>query len=138
MRRHYTDGNIGDQESLDVQRRWGPRKISFTTGYRFRHYGFNENLAHGYFSPDDYRSHQATLGAAVQPNRKYRGEIVGRFGAESIVSGASFQAAWEVHVRNQLTLGRWGLGLDYSRYHMAQFTGAFRADAARFELAYHF
>ncbi len=138
LRRHYTDGNIGDQESLDVQRRWNLQKISFTAGYRFRHYGFSQNLAHGYFSPDDYRSHQATLGVAVQPNRKYRGEVVGRFGAESIVSGANFQAAWEVHVRNQLTLGHWGLGLDYSRYHMAQFTGAFRADAARFELAYHF
>lgn len=138
LRRHYTDGNIGDQESLDLQRRWSMQKLSFTGGYRFRHYGFTENQAHGYFSPDDYRSHQGTLGVAFQPNRKYRGEIVGRFGAESIASGASFQAAWEVHVRNQLTLGRWGLGLDYSRYHMAQFTGAFRADAARFELAYHF
>ena len=59
-------------------------------------------------------------------------------GAESIASGADFQAAWEINALNQLALGRWELSLDYSRYHMAQVTGAFQADAARAEFAYHF
>jgi hypothetical protein len=59
-------------------------------------------------------------------------------GGEAIAAGADFQAAWEISARNQLTLGHWELHVDYSRYHMAQVTGAFKADAARFEVAYRF
>jgi tetratricopeptide (TPR) repeat protein len=137
-RRHYTDGNIGGQQWAEALHRTITTKAVYSTGYRFRHYGFSQDVAHGYFSPDSYQSHQAYLGAVVRPNRKYRGEINALVGAESIASGADFQAAWEINVRNQLTLGRWDLGLDYSRYHMAQVTGAFQADAARAEFAYHF
>jgi tetratricopeptide (TPR) repeat protein len=137
-RRHYTDGNIGEQEWAEAFRQWTTEKVDYVGGYRFRHYGFNQDVAHGYFSPDNYQSHQATLGAVFHPSRRYRGELTAHVGAESIASGAEFHAAWEFSVRNQLTLGHWGLNLDYSRYHMAQVTGAFKADAARFEFAYHF
>ena len=112
--------------------------MEYVVGSRFRHYGFSRDVAHGYFSPDNYQSYQATIGAAVHLGRRYRGEIAAHIGAESIASGADFQAAWEISARNQVTLGHWALNLDYSRYHMAQVTGAFRADAARFEFAYRF
>lgn len=137
-RRHYTDGNVGDQEWAEAVRQWATRKVDFVGGYRFRHYGFSQDVAHGYFSPDNYQSHQATIGAIFHSPRKYRGELTAHVGAESIASGADFQAAWEINARNQVTLGQWELNLDYSRFHMAQATGAFRADAARFEFAYHF
>ena len=137
-RRHYSDGNIGEQEWAEALRQWTTGKVDYVGGYRFRHYGFNQDVAHGYFSPDNYQSHQASLGAVFHPGRRYRGELTAHVGAESIASGAEFHAAWELSVRNQLTLGHWGLSLDYSRYHMVQVTGAFKADAARFEFAYHF
>lgn len=137
-RRHYTDGNIGEQEWAEALHQWTTEKVDYFGGYRFRHYGFNQDVAHGYFSPDNYQSHQAVLGAMFHPGRRYRAEIMTRVGVESIASGADFQAAWEINARNQLTLGHWDLELDYSRYHMAQVTGAFKADAARFEFAYHF
>ena len=136
--RHYTDDNEGALQMGEILRQWTTPRLNYIVGYRFRHYGFDENTAHGYFSPDNYQSHQAKLGLVFHPNRRYRGELSAFAGGESIASGAPFQAAWEITTRNQLTLGHWELGLDYSRYHMAQITGAFRADAARFELAYHF
>lgn len=137
-RRHYTDDNVGEQQWAEALHHWITPKMDYVAGCRFRHYGFNRDVAHGYFSPDNYQNYQATLGAAFHSTRRYRGEITARIGAESIASGADFQAAWEISARNQLTLGHWVLNLDYSRYHMAQVTGAFRADAARFEFAYHF
>jgi hypothetical protein len=137
-RRHYSDGNLGDQETAEILRQWNTSVMNYIAGYRYRHYGFSEDLANGYFSPDNYQNHQFTLGAVLHPGRRYRGEVMGRIGGESIASGASFRTAWEVRARNQLVIGHWELGLDYSHYHMAQFTGAFRADAARFEFAYHF
>jgi tetratricopeptide (TPR) repeat protein len=137
-RRHYSDENVGEHQWAEALHQWMTPKATYVAGYRFRHYGFSQDVAHGYFSPDNYQSHQVTLGAVFHPNRSYRGEFTARVGAESIASGAGFQAAWEISARNQLSLGHWELSLDYSRYHMAQATGAFRADAARFEFAYHF
>ena len=137
-RRHYTDENVSEQEWVDVLHHWTTPEVDYVAGYFFRHYGFSLDVAHGYFSPDNYQSHQATFGAVFHPGRRYRGELTARVGAEAIASGADFQAAWEINARNQLMLGHWELSLDYSRYHMAQATGAFKADAARFELAYHF
>jgi tetratricopeptide (TPR) repeat protein len=137
-RRHYTDGNVGDHEWTEALHQWTTAKVTYSAGYRFRHYGFIQDVAHGYFSPDNYQSHQASFGVVFRPSRRYRGELTSLVGAESIASGADFQTAWEINVRNQLILGHWELNLDYSRYHMAQVTGAFRADAAGFEFAYHF
>lgn len=137
-RRHYTDENVGEQEWTEALHHWITPKVDYIVGCRFRRYGFSRDVAHGYFSPDNYQSYQAAFAATFHPGRRYRGEITTRMGAESIASGADFQAAWEISARNQLTLGHWALNLDYSRYHMAQVTGAFRANAARFEFAYRF
>ena len=137
-RRHYTDENVGEQEWIEALHHWTAPKVDYIAGCRFRRYTFRQDVAHGYFSPDNYRSYQAAFGASFHPGRRYRGEITTRIGAESIASGADFQAAWEITARNQLTAGHWELNLDYSRYHMAQVTGAFKANAARFEFAYRF
>jgi tetratricopeptide (TPR) repeat protein len=137
-RRHYSDENVGGQQWAEVLHFWNTSKLTYVAGYRFRHYGFAMDVAHGYFSPDNYQSHQAALGVTLHSRRRYRGEIVAHIGGESIASGADFHTAWEISARNQLTFGHYELNLDYSRFHMAQVTGAFRADAARFEFAYHF
>lgn len=137
-RRHYTDGNVGAQEWAEAIHEWATPKLSYSAGYLFRHHGFSMDVAHGYFSPDSYQSHQASLGVVFRANAKYRANVRALVGAEQIAGGADFQTAWEINARNQLTLGRWVMSLDYSRYHMAQVTGAFRGDAARFELSYHF
>lgn len=137
-RRHYTDENVGEQEGTEALHHWATQTVDYIVGCRFRRYGFSRDVAHGYFSPDNYQSYQAAFGVTFHPARSYRGEITTRIGAESIASGADFQSAWEINVRNQITSRHWELNLDYSRYHMAQVTGAFRANAARFEFAYHF
>ena len=137
-RQHYSDGNIGSRQTAEVLREWRIRGVSFETGYRFRHYGFELDPANGYFSPTDYQSHLAVVGVRLPRLRKYRGEFLARGGAESAGAGQSFTPAWEINVRNELLLGNWTLQLDYSKYHLAQDTGAFRADAGRFAIAYHF
>jgi tetratricopeptide (TPR) repeat protein len=138
-RRHYSDENVGAQQSAEVVHQWTTSKANFTAGYRFRHFGFAvPNVAHGYFSPDNYQSHQAVLGASFRPARWDRFEVTGRAGAESIATGADFQRAWDITARNQLLFRNWEVNLSYSRFDISQFTGAFKADAARFELAYHF
>lgn len=137
-RRHYSDENVGSRESAEVLHQWNARRASYTAGYQFRHYGFSMDVAHGYFSPDDYQSHQAEIGATFRPTRWFRIELTGGAGAESIASGADFQPAWEITARSKLHMRHWDLSLDYSRFDMAQVSGAFTADAARFEFAYRF
>jgi hypothetical protein len=136
--RHYSDENTSGQQWAEALHQWTTSKMDYEVGCRFRHYAFSKDVAHGYFSPDNYQSYQATLGAVFHPGRRYRGQLTAQLGAESIASGASFQAAWELGLRNQLILGKWTFSLDYWRDHAAQASGAFRADAARIELAYHF
>jgi hypothetical protein len=137
-RDHYSDKNIASRQTAEAIREWRIRGLNFQMGYRYRHYGFNLDLAHGYFSPDSYQSHLAVAGVRFHPTRRYRGEILARGGAESMASRAPFSQAWEINVRNELSLGDWALQLDYSRYHLLQDTGAFRAEAGRFAVAYHF
>ncbi len=137
-RQHYSDGNIGNHENAEIVRAWGAPRLIFDLGYRYRHVGFTQELEHGYFSPNSYQSHLAMAGVLVRVGKSYRGGLIGRGGAESVAAGRSFNAAWEIHVRNEVLLGHWTLELDYSKYHMVQDTGAFGADAGRFAFTYHF
>src|SRR5258706_819497 len=138
LRQHYSDGNIGSRQTGEALREWRIHGLGFETGYRFRHYGFESDPAHGYFSPSDYQSHLAVVGVRLPPLKKNRGEFLARGGAESAGAGQAFTPAWEIGVRNEVLLGNWALQLDYSKYHLVQDTGAFRADAGRFAIAYHF
>ena len=137
-RQHYSDGNVGDHESAELIRGWGAPQLILEMGYRYRHVGFTEELEHGYFSPNSYQSHLAMAGVLFRLGKSYRGGLIGRGGAESVAAGRSFNAAWEIHLRNEVHLGHWTLELDYSKYHMVQDTGAFGADAGRFAFTYHF
>jgi len=137
-RYHYTDRNIGSRESGELKREWKSPRVSYSTGYRYSHQGFTRELAHGYFTPDNYQSHLAAFGLITRLTRWHRGEVLVRVGAESIASGLNYNPAWEIEVRNQVLLKSWALELNYSKFHLTQDTGAFRADAGQFAMAYHF
>jgi tetratricopeptide (TPR) repeat protein len=137
-RQHYSDGNIGNRQSAEVSRWWGAPRLTFEIGYRYQHYSFAQELANGYFSPNNYQSQLAMAGVWFHLGKRYRGSFIGRGGAESVAAGSPFSPAWEIHVRNEVLLGHWTLELDYSKYHMVQDTGAFGADAGRFAFTYHF
>lgn len=137
-RRHYSDGNTGAHQSAEAVRHWNTAKLDYLAGCRFRHYGFAKDVSHGYFSPDNYQNYQAVFGFVLHPVRTYSAEVTAYIGAESIAGGVPFQGAWEVNFRNQLTFGRWDINLDYFAGHMAQVTGALRADGARIVLMRRF
>jgi len=137
-RQHYSDENIGTRVSAEIVREWETPRVTFETGYRYRHYSFDEDLVHGYFSPDNYQSHLAMVGVRSQLGKRYRGLLLVRGGMESAASGSAFRAASEIYSRNEILMGAWTLALDYSNYHAVQDTGAFRADSGRFTFTYHF
>jgi tetratricopeptide (TPR) repeat protein len=138
-RQNYSrDKNIASRQSGEVIREWGAPRLTFEMGYRYRRYSFDQQLAHGYFSPDSYQSHLGLAGVVFHPGRMYRGEFLVRSGLEAPSGRSDFGAAWEIHSRNEVLLGNWTLELDYSKYHLVQNSGAFRADAGRFAFTYHF
>jgi tetratricopeptide (TPR) repeat protein len=137
-RQHYSDENIGSRQSVEVMREWGGPQLILETGYLYRHVSFDQELGHGYFSPNDYQNHLAIAGVGFRPGKRYRGELLVRAGVESVAAGSPFGAAWEIHFRNGLLLGNWTVQLDYSKYHLVQSSGAFRADGGRVALTYHF
>jgi tetratricopeptide (TPR) repeat protein len=137
-RQHYSDENIGSRQSAEVIREWGAPRLTFEMGYRYRRYSFDQELEHGYFSPDSYQSHLAVVGVHSHLGKRYRGAFLVRSGLESAAADSPFRAAWEIHARNEVPLGNWTLELDYSKYHLVQDTGAFGADAGRFAFIYHF
>ena len=94
----------------------------------FNHLHFTQDLNHGYFSPRQYRSHLAEAGFRFQIGRVFRAEYLGLGGTESFADGSS-NPAGEVILKNQVLLGPWDLGLSYSRYQVAQNTGAFQANS---------
>lgn len=138
-RQHYSDRNIGSRQGAEMIREWGTPRLTFQMGYRYRRYSFDEpELEHGYFNPNSYQSHLGSVGVRSQLGKRYRGAFLFRGGAESAVADAPFGTAWEIYARNEVRLGDWTLELDYSKYHLVQDTGAFRADAGRFAFTYHF
>jgi tetratricopeptide (TPR) repeat protein len=137
-RQHYSDQNLGTRETVEGLRDWRVRGVRLELGYRYRHYGFDNDPGEGYFAPDSYQSHLAVGGVRFQPRRWYHGEVLVRGGFESIGAGGGFSPAWEINVRNEVALRDWTMQLDYARYHLAQETGAFRADTGQLGIAYHF
>jgi tetratricopeptide (TPR) repeat protein len=135
--RHYSDGNHAQRADAELIRWFGTSHFAIATGYRFNYIGFNESLLHGYFSPRRYQSHLGVTGIKLGIGRHFRGEYLVHAGGESI-SGAPYQSAWEVALRNRVLLRQWELGGDYSYFHLAQNTGAFRAQSGRFVVAYRF
>lgn len=137
---HYSDGNHAERESADLMK-WFPfqdGKFELGGGYAFRHLHFTQDLNHGYFSPNQYRSHLGAAGFRIKLGKIYRAEILGYGGGELLEDFAAYSPAGEVMVKNDFLFSRWDLSANYSHYHLIQTTGAFRADAASLDLGYRF
>ncbi len=134
---HYSDGNSVQRVDTELIRWLGTSQFAIAAGYRFDFIGFQQTLLHGYFSPRRYQSHLGVTGVRLGIGRHFRGEYLVHVGGESI-SGAPYQGAWEVALHNRVLLRRWELGGDYLYFHLAQDTGAFRAQSGSFVVAYRF
>ena len=109
-RQHYSDENIGNRQSAEVIRALGAPRLTFEVGFRYQHYSYAQDLAHGYFSPDNYQSYLAMGGVLFHLGKRYRGALIGRGGAESVAAGSPFVPAWEIHARNEVLLGHMDVG----------------------------
>jgi tetratricopeptide (TPR) repeat protein len=137
---HYSDGNHGEREWGEALRwfPWHDNQFALGGGYAFRHIHFTKDLNHGYFSPNQYRSHLASAGFRVRMGKHYRGEYLGYGGAEILEDFAGYSPAGELLLKNDFPFGPWNVSADYSYYHLIQTTGAFRANAVTVTLGYKF
>ena len=134
---HYSDGNNAQRVDTELLRWFGTSQFAIAAGYRFDYIAFKQTLLHGYFNPSRYQSHLGVTGVRLGIGRYFRGEYLVHVGGET-VSGAPFQVAWDVALHNRVLLRRWELGGDYLYFHLAQDTGAYRAQSGSFVVAYHF
>jgi hypothetical protein len=128
---------VGKRLDAEVLHWLGDPHFAIGAGYRFRYLAFDQGFLHGYFDPSKYNSHLGVTGVKFGRGKLFRGEYLAGAGVESI-SGAPYQFAWELALRNRVLLTNWELGGDYFYYHLAQNAGAFRSQAARLLIAYHF
>jgi hypothetical protein len=118
--------------------RWiGNSHFAVGLGYQYTHSSFSQTLAHGYFSPNQYHSHLGLGGFRFGIGKIYRGEYIGEYGAETVDQNP-YQIAWEATAKNRFVLGKLEMGADYTYFHLAQSTGAFRAQVGRLSVAYRF
>lgn len=137
---HYSDGNHGERESGELLRwfPWHDNQFAIGGGYAFRHIHFTKDLSHGYFSPNQYRSHLGAAGFRMRLGKHYRGEYLGYGGAENLEDFAGYSPAGVAVMKNDFLFGPWDLAADYSYFHLIQTTGAFRTNAASVTLGYKF
>lgn len=137
---HYSDGNHGEREWAEGLRwfPWHDNQFALGGGYAFRHIHFTKDLNHGYFSPNQYRSHLGAAGFRMKLGKHYRGEYLGYGGGELLEDFAGYSPAGELLLKNDFIFSRWDLAADYSYFHLIQATGAFRANAATVTLGYKF
>jgi hypothetical protein len=136
-RHSYSDGNYRREEMLEGVRWFGAPHLQFGTGYGFRHLAFDQHLRHGYFSPTQYQNHAFVTGIRFRAGKHYRGEYMTHIGTESFIQG-NFRFSAAVSLQNRWEFKQWSLSGDYFYYHVAQSTGAYRANVFRFGLAYRF
>lgn len=136
-KQHYSDSNRTQREDVEVLRWIGGTRFALGLGYGYSHSLFSQSLFHGYFSPNHYQNHLALGGFRFGIGKIYSGEYIAQYGAESVDAGP-YQVAWQATAKNRLMLGRIDLGADYTYFHLAQSTGAFRAQVGRVSAAYRF
>ena len=136
-KQHYSDGNLAERESGELIRWIGNSKFAAGPGYHFDHLNFTQTFTHGYFSPRQYLNQLGLLGVRFRVGKAFRAEYLGGAGAESVAGGA-YQTAWEAALKNRFLLGNWEMGADYFYFHLAQSSGAFRADGSQVAIAYRF
>ncbi len=117
---------------------WHDNQFAIGGGYAFRHIHFTKDLNHGYFSPNQYRSHLGAAGFRMRLGKHYRGEYLGYGGAEILEDFAGYSPAGVVPLKNDFLFGPWDLAADYTYFHLIQTTGAFRANAVSVTLGYKF
>jgi hypothetical protein len=136
-KQHYSDSNRTQREDAEVLRWIGNSHFAVGLGYQYTHSSFSQTLAHGYFSPNQYHSHLGLGGFRFGIGKIYRGEYIGEYGAETVDQNP-YQIAWEATAKNRFVLGKLEMGADYTYFHLAQSTGAFRAQVGRLSVAYRF
>ncbi len=136
-KQHYSDSNRTQREDAEVLRWIGNLHFAVGLGYQYAHSSFTETFSHGYFNPNQYHSHLGLGGFRFSVGKIYRGEYIAEYGAET-VNQDPYQIAWEATAKNRFLLGKLEVGADYSYFHLAQSTGAFRAQVGRVSVAYRF
>ena len=136
-KQHYSDSNRTQREDAEVLRWVGNSRFAAGLGYQYAHSSFTQSFSHGYFSPNQYHSHLALGGFRFAAGKIYRGEYIGQYGAETVDQNPR-QFAWAATAKNRFTFGKLDLGADYTYFHVAQSSGAFRAQVGRVGLAYRF
>jgi thioredoxin-like negative regulator of GroEL len=136
-KQHYSDSNRTQREDALVLRWLGNSQFAVGLGYRYAHSSFTQSFANGYFSPNQYHSHLGLGGFRFAIGKIYRGEYIAEYGEETVDQNP-YQIAWEATAKNRFLLGRLEMGADYSYFHLAQSTGAFRAQVGRASVAYRF
>jgi len=136
-KQHYSDSNRTQREDAEVLRWIGNSHFAVGLGYQYTHSSFTQTFSHGYFNPNQYHSHLGLGGFRFSVGKIYRGEYIAEYGAET-VNQNPYQIAWEATVKNRFLLGKLEVGADYSYFHLAQSTGAFRAQVGRVSVAYRF
>jgi len=136
-KQHYSDSNRTQREDAEVLRWIGNLHFAVGLGYQYAHSSFTETFSHGYFNPHQYHSHLGLGGFRFSVGKIYRGEYIAEYGAET-VNQDPYQIAWEATAKNRFLLGKLEVGADYSYFHLAQSTGAFRAQVGRVSVAYRF
>jgi tetratricopeptide (TPR) repeat protein len=134
---HYTDGNRVEREYGEAMRWFGTSRISVGGGYAFRHLHFTQQFNHGYFDPEQYRSHLGAGGIRFALGKVYRVEALGYFGGEKINQG-NYTRAGEFQLNNHFLIHHWQLEGGYSHYQLVQSTAAFRADMVSGSVGYRF
>ena len=136
-KQHYSDSNRTQRQGVELRRWIGDSHFAVMLGYRYAHSAFTQTLFNGYFSPNQYHSHLGLGGLRFGIGKIYRGEYFAAFGAETI-DGKDYEFAWETTAKNRFVVGNLEMGADYTYFHLAQSTGAFRAQAGRASIAYRF
>ncbi len=136
-KQHYSDSNRTQREDAELLRWIGNSHFAMGLGYQYAHSSFTQTLTHGYFSPNQYHSHLGLGGFRFGIGKIYRGEYIAEYGAETVDQNP-YQIAWEATAKNRFVLGKLEMGADYTYFHLAQSTGAFRAQVGRLSVAYRF
>jgi hypothetical protein len=136
-KQHYSDSNRTQREDAELLRWIGNLHFAVGLGYQYAHSSFAQTFSNGYFNPNQYHSHLGLGGFRFGVGKFYRGEYTAAYGAETVDQNP-YQIAWEATAKNRLVLGKLEMGADYTYLHLAQATGAFRAQVGRVSVAYRF
>src|SRR5216684_791881 len=136
-KQHYSDSNRTQREDAEVLRWIGNSQFAVGLGYQYAHSSFTQTFANGYFNPNQYHSHLGLGGFRFGIGKFYRGEYIAEYGAETVDQNP-YQSAWEATAKNRFVLGKLEMGVDYTYFHLAQSTGAFRAQVGRVRVEYSF